>query len=83
MVAALITISIVLFLAVLFLLGCVIHIMKIQKELEELDSEQGRQNEDIKNLMIAHIQLINAITEATKNIKEPESIGWKKPMGEA
>jgi hypothetical protein len=75
MVAALITISIVLFLAVLFLLGCVIHIIKIQKELEELDSEQGRQNEDIKNLMIAHIQLVNAITEATKNIKEPESIG--------
>lgn len=83
MVAALITISIVLFLAVLFLLGCVIHIMKIQKELEELDSEQGRQNEDIKNLMIAHIQLINAIQEAASISKNVESSGWKKPMGEA
>ena len=83
MVAALITISIVLFLAVLFLLGCVIHIMKIQKELEELDSEQGRQNKDIKNLMIAHIQLINAIQEAASISKNVESSGWKKPMGEA
>jgi hypothetical protein len=66
-----------------FLIAAIIHIKKIQTELKEISEEQSQQNEDIKNLMIAHVQLVNAIQEAAKFIKEEKNVGWKKPMGEA
>jgi hypothetical protein len=83
MAAALFSVSLVLLAALLFLVSSVLHIRKIQKELEEISLEQVRQNEDIKNLMIAYVQLISDIKEAADMSRNIERSGWKKPMGEA
>ena len=47
-----------------FLIAAIIHIRKIQTELEEISEEQLRQNEDIRNLMIGYYQLSQAIKDA-------------------
>ena len=83
MAAALFSVSLVLLAALLFLVSSVLHIRKIQKELEEISLEQVRQNEDIKNLMMAYVQLISDIKEAVEVSRNIEKSGWKKPMGEA
>jgi hypothetical protein len=83
MVAALFSVSLVLLVVILFLVSSVLHIRKIQKELEEISLEQVRQNEDIKNLMMAYVQLISDIKEAADMSRNIERSGWKKPMGEA
>jgi hypothetical protein len=83
MAAALFSVSLVLLAALLFLVSSVLHIRKIQKELEEISLEQVRQNEDIKNLMVAYVQLISDIKEAADMSRNIEKSGWKKPMGEA
>jgi hypothetical protein len=83
MVAALFSVGLVLLAALLFLVSSVLHIRKIQKELEEISLEQVRQNEDIKNLMMAYVQLISDIKEAVEVSRNIEKSGWKKPMGEA
>jgi hypothetical protein len=83
MAAALFSVSLVLLAALLFLVSSVLHIRKIQKELEEISLEQVRQNEDIKNLMMAYVQLISDIKEAADMSRNIERSGWKKPMGEA
>jgi len=83
MAAALFSVGLVLLAALLFLVSSVLHIRKIQKELEEISLEQVRQNEDIKNLMIAYVQLISDIKEAANMSRNIERSGWKKPMGEA
>jgi hypothetical protein len=83
MAAALFSVGLVLLAALLFLVSSVLHIRKIQKELEEISLEQVRQNEDIKNLMMAYVQLISDIKEAVEVSRNIEKSGWKKPMGEA
>jgi hypothetical protein len=83
MVAALFSVGLILLAALLFLVSSVLHIRKIQKELEEISLEQVRQNEDIKNLMMAYVQLISDIKEAVEVSRNIERSGWKKPMGEA
>jgi len=83
MAAALFSVGLVLLAALLFLVSSVLRIRKIQKELEEISLEQVRQNEDIKNLMIAYVQLISDIKEAADMSRNIERSGWKKPMGEA
>ena len=42
------------------------HIAKINKELDEISEEQSHQNEDIRNLMIAHMTLVNVLKEAAE-----------------
>jgi len=63
MVVALFSISLVLLIVILYLLSCIVHIRNIQKELIEISEEQARQNEDIKNLMIAHYQLVQTLKD--------------------
>ena len=46
-----------------------LHIKLINKELDKISEEQSLQNEDIRNVMNAHINLVNALT---KQIQEPE-----------
>ena len=71
---------IILFLLVVFefayLASCVIHIKKIQKELESISKEQSTQNVDIRaiaihlrDLTVAHNELVNAVngTATLKN----------------
>ncbi len=45
---------------------CCIHIYKINVELNKISEEQSRQNEDIRNLMVAHMSLLNAIRAAAE-----------------
>lgn len=57
---------------VLLIIGlayCMLHIKLINKELDKISEEQSLQNEDIRNVMNAHINLVNALT---KQIQEPE-----------
>ena len=48
------------------LVMCCIHIYKINVELNKISEEQSRQNEDIRNLMVAHMSLLNAIRAAAE-----------------
>lgn len=59
-----------------FLIYTIIHIKKIQTELEEISEEQSRQNEDIKNLMIGYYQLSQAIKDAAM-IQEAQRTKYK------
>ena len=59
-----------------FLIAAIIHIRKIQTELEEISEEQSRQNEDIKNLMIGYYQLSQAIKDAAM-IQEAQRTKYK------
>jgi hypothetical protein len=52
-----------------FLIAAIIHIRKIQTALEEISEEQSRQNEDIRNLMIAHYQIIQALKQANEDAR--------------
>jgi hypothetical protein len=63
MAAALFSVTLLLLVVILFLLSCIAHIRKIQKELTDISEEQARQNEDIKNLMIAHYQLVQTLKD--------------------
>jgi hypothetical protein len=42
------------------------HILKIQKELNSISEEQSRQNEDIRNLIVAHMTLVQALKDASE-----------------
>ena len=53
-----------------------IHIKKINAELDEIAEEQSRQNEDIRNLMIAHYQLVQTLKDAAW-IQEGQSRNYK------
>jgi hypothetical protein len=66
MIILLITLCILLTIGVVY---CIIHIKLINEELTKISEDQSLQNEDIRNVMNAHINLVNALT---KNIQEPE-----------
>lgn len=57
-------------LCILLIIGlayCVLHIKLINKELEKITEEQSLQNEDIRNMMNAHVNLVTALTQ---NVEE-------------
>lgn len=64
MVIAIIILSVLLCIIILFVTSNIIHILKIQKELTNISDEQSRQNEDIRNLIIAHLTLVQTLKEA-------------------
>jgi len=76
----------------LFLLSAIIHILKIQKELVEIDKEQHTQNMDIIELLKANHELTKINDEQDKALlfiiqhlveKEKVTIPYMGPMGEA
>lgn len=79
MIAVLTTLCMLLLIAVGFALT---HIKLINKELDEISKEQSRQNADIRNLMIAHITLVDAIKRASETNLNETSFS-KKIIGEA
>jgi len=66
MIIAITILSVLLVITMLFVTACIMHILKIQKELNSISEEQSRQNEDIRNLMIAHMTLVQALKEAAE-----------------
>ena len=58
MVIAITILSVLLVVTMLFVTACIIHILKIQKELELISKEQTNQNTDIRNTMISLMSLI-------------------------
>lgn len=66
MVIAITVLSTLLLVALVFIAYCVVHISKINKELDSISEEQSRQNEDIRNVMIAHMTLVQALKEAAE-----------------
>ena len=69
MIIAITILSVLLVITILFVIACIIHILKIQKELNSISEEQSRQNEDIRNLMIAHYQIIQALKQANEDAR--------------
>jgi hypothetical protein len=66
MIIAVIILSVLLVITLLISLSCVAHILKIQKELNSISEEQSQQNEDIRNLMVAHMTLVQALKDAAE-----------------
>ena len=76
----------------LFLLSAIIHILKIQKELVEIDKEQHTQNMDIIELLKVNNELTKINDEQDKALlfiiqhlveKEKINIPYTGPIGEA
>lgn len=83
MVIAITIISVLLFVTIAFMISCIVHVLKIQKELKSISEEQSRQNEDIRNLMIAHMTLVQALKEASEIEQINKLYNHSKIKGEA
>ena len=66
MIIAVTILSVLLVITILFVIACIMHILKIQKELNSISEEQSRQNEDIRNIMVSHMTLVQALKEAAE-----------------
>lgn len=95
MIAAVIILSLLVSILSLYLMSCIIHIRKIQKELDDISKEQSTQNNDIRILAIhvrdltaAHNELVNVINGTAKsNTKQKNkkyvNTPYYGPVGEA
>ena len=76
----------------LFLISAILHIMKIQKELEAIDREQHEQNQDIIKLMknniqhqgmlLEHIEILKYLIEQDPKLNSGKMY-FTGPIGEA
>ena len=83
MVIAITILSVLLVVTMLFVTACIIHILKIQKELDLISHEQSRQNEDIRNVMIAHMTLVQTLKEAAEVEQINKLYNYNNVKGEA
>jgi hypothetical protein len=84
MIIAITILSVLLAVTVLFIIACIMHILKIQKELNSISEEQSRQNEDIRNLMITQMEIIRILQQAAQIESENNpSLPWSNVKGEA
>jgi hypothetical protein len=77
----------------IFLISAILHIMKIQKELEAIDREQHEQNQDIIKLMknniqhqemlLQHIEILKYLIEQDPKLNSGKKIYFTGPIGEA
>jgi cell division septal protein FtsQ len=80
------------FVLAIFLIAAIIHIMKIQKELIEIDREQHTQNKEIMDLMrrhtthqemlLQHIEILKYLIEQDPKLNSGKMY-FTGPMGEA
>ena len=63
MIISIVVLSILLVVTIAFLASAIIHIKKIQNELEQLSIEQYTQNADIRDLMGSSIKAARAIND--------------------
>ena len=83
MIIAITILFVLLVITILFVIAGIIHILKIQKELNSISEEQSRQNEDIRNLMIAHMTLVQALKDAAEIEQLNKVYNYNKIKGEA
>lgn len=84
MIIAISILSVLLVITILFVIACVVHILKIQKELTSISDEQSRQNEDIRNLIMAHLNLVQALKDAAEVSKINKTYNYNNnKIGEA
>ena len=83
MIIAITILSVLLVVTMLFVIACIMHVLKIQKELGSISEEQSRQNEDIRNLMIAHMTLVQVLKEASEVEQINKVYNYNNVKGEA
>ena len=83
MVIAITILSVLLVVTMLFVTTCIIHILKIQKELELISKEQTNQNTDIRNTMVSLMSLIQALREASEVEQINKTYNYNNIKGEA
>jgi hypothetical protein len=84
MIIAITILSVLLIVTILFVTACIIHILKIQKELDLIGHEQLQQNEDINNLMTSQMEVIKVLQYAASlETKKQSPLPWSDIKGEA
>jgi hypothetical protein len=83
MIIAITILSVLLVVTMLFVTAGIMHVLKIQKELNSISEEQSRQNEDIRNLMIAHMTLVQALKDASETEQMINTYNYNNVKGEA
>ena len=83
MIIAITILSVLLVVTILFVIACIMHVLKIQKELNSISEEQSRQNEDIRNIMIAHMTLVQTLKEVAEAEQINKLYNYNNVKGEA
>jgi hypothetical protein len=88
-----ILLSILLFITIIFLVADIVHILKIQEELEALSKEQHTQNVDIlkgmkqhaqhQEMLLQHIEILKYLVEKDDVIGKGRRVIYPTVMGEA
>jgi ABC-type uncharacterized transport system fused permease/ATPase subunit len=83
MIIAITILSVLLVVTILFVTACIMHILKIQKELELISKEQTNQNTDIRNTMVTLMSLIRALNDASEVDQVNKVYNYNNVKGEA
>ena len=83
MIIAITILSVLLVVTILFVTACIMHILKIQKELELISKEQTNQNTDIRNTMVTLMSLIRALNNASEVDQVNKVYNYNNVKGEA
>jgi len=83
MIIAITILSVLLVVTILFVTACIMHILKIQKELELISKEQTNQNTDIRNTMVTLMSLIRALNDASEVDQVNKVYNYNNIKGEA
>jgi len=77
----------------IFLMSAILHISKLQKQVNLLDKEQHVQNEDIykvmkenyelKGMILQHVEILKYLIEQDPKLNAGKKIYFTGPMGEA
>jgi len=88
-----ILLSILLFVTIIFLIAAIVHIVKIQNELEALSKEQHTQNIDIidgmkrhalhQEMLLQHIEILKYLVEKDDLLGKGNRIIYPTIIGEA
>jgi type IV secretory pathway component VirB8 len=88
-----ILLSILLFITIIFLAAAIVHIIKIQKQLIEIDKEQHTQSVDIiegmkrhalhQEMLLQHIEILKYLVERDELIGKGKRVIYPMVMGEA
>ena len=83
MIIAITILSVLLVVTILFVVAGIMHVLKIQKELNSISKEQSDQNTDIRNIMIAHMTLVQALKDASETEQMINTYNYNNVKGEA
>jgi predicted PurR-regulated permease PerM len=75
--------SVLLAITMIALSICMKFVLQLNNELKSINEEQSHQNEDIRNLMIAHMGLVQVLKEASEIEQLNKVYNYSKIKGEA